>query len=74
MSAGNGNKGKAAWMALMAFLTVVAGASQLTDIIDARAAGLFVIVVAGLQAGTATYWAWISPESSVVPPGAHRNL
>lgn len=43
------------WAAILAGLQVVSGGTVLLELWDSRFVGLFVLVVAGLQAGTVMY-------------------
>lgn len=49
------------WTSILAGLQVVSGGTVLLELWDSRYVGLFVLVVAGLQAGTVMYTKDVRP-------------
>lgn len=43
------------WTSILAGLQVISGGTVLLELVDPRWVGLFVLVVAGMQAGTVAY-------------------
>jgi hypothetical protein len=54
------------WQSIIAGLSYVGAAGALTDILPASWAGLFFVIVGGMQAGTAAYVAGMRPIQTPV--------
>lgn len=58
------NNGLVWWNAFMAFLTFTASATVLGDVVGDRVAAVYLMIVGGLQAGTAAYVASAKPVAT----------
>lgn len=62
------NNGLIMWLSFMAFLSSVAGAATLADLLPQQVVAGVVILNGGLQAATATYVAYAKPvETPMIP-------
>lgn len=59
----------AAWLAVQAGLSSLAGASVMTETLGAKWAGLFLAITAALNVGTAAWVAATRPVESTPPAG-----
>lgn len=63
----------AAWLAVQAGLSSLAGASVMTDVLGPRWAGLFLAVSAALNVGTAAWVAATRPVETTPPASTLRG-
>lgn len=61
--------GHAIWQAVLAFLVTFVASAMLSDIMGRRLAGFLGLMVAALQAATASYYAALG-QRQAPPPGA----